>query len=718
MNIAFLLYNAYGIGGTIRSTANLSAALAAAGHSVQITSVYRSRDEPRLSFGRGVRIHSLIDWRKNSPGYDGAHPHQAEDSVLWEDHGVSKSEIAPTRLTDERVAAYLRETDADVVIGTRPILNGYLDRYGENRYLRLGQEHVSLATHNAELAADQNAALASLDAFVTVSEADARHYRATLPEVTTRILCIPNAVPAPEVRASDQSSKTIVAAGRLIPIKRYDRLIRAFAKVAAERPDWNLRLYGRGRKSEELRQLIEELGLYNRARLMGAVTPIETEWAKGAIAAVSSDKESFGMTIVEAMHCGVPVVATDCPYGPGEIITHGEDGLLVPLEGGEDAFADALIRLIDDEERRREMGRAALRTVRQYEPATIAERYLSLIAELAAARGMSLTSVPREQPGQREQPKTLGERLRAALRRRLRPGRRGSAPTAGAAKPRPRWVPRAHAEATGDGGLAVRIDATGMPNRAHELVLRLRNDEERRAVRVPLPDKAQAVGGRVETVVERAAHTLAEGRWDAYVVPSGGQGRGRRVAADLVETAALVTLPPQPGAGGTTSWVPYTTAEGNLSLRTWLRPRHAEVDQVVVGEAAATVTAILYGVEVGPEAVVVAVSRENAAHDVEVPAQTLPDGRLTATVPYAELMARRTVEHDLWDLCLVAAPGAGRVPLARIGGDVADRRKSDKFPPLVLAHPERGATRVVPYLTFRSELALSARDLAAREDED
>lgn len=97
-----------------------------------------------------------------------------------------------------------------------------------------------------------------------------------------------------------------------------------------------------------LREQIDALGLYNRIFLMGPVSPIETEWSKGAIAAVSSDSESFGMTIVEAMHCGVPVVATDCPHGPGEIITHGQDGLLVPLDGGPDAYSQALLRLIAD----------------------------------------------------------------------------------------------------------------------------------------------------------------------------------------------------------------------------------------------------------------------------------------------------------------------------------------------------------------------------------
>ncbi|MCX2969609.1 MULTISPECIES: glycosyltransferase family 4 protein [Streptomyces] len=708
MKIAFLLYNAYGIGGTIRSTANLSAALAEAGHTVEIASVYRSRTEPRIDFGRGVRITPLIDWRKDAPGYEGGHPRLAEPTDMWPDPGVSNGPLAPTRLTDERVSAYLRETDAHVVIGTRPVLNGYLDRYGRRDYLRIGQEHVTLDLHTDQLAADQNAALAGLDAFVTVSEADARHYRRTLPDVATRILCVPNAVPAPEVSPSDLASKTVVAAGRLIPVKRYDRLIRAFAKVAAERPDWHLRLYGRGRNADALRRLVQELGLYNRVRLMGAVTPIETEWAKGAIAAVSSDTESFGMTIVEAMHCGVPVVATDCPYGPGEIITHGRDGLLVPLEGGEDAFADALLQLIDDEERRRAMGRAALETVRRYAPAAIAGRYLELIAELAAERGIRLPAAGAPAP----RPRTLGDRLRSAVRA-LRPGRR-SAPAP--ARPAARWTPTAHARATADGGLVVRVATAGMPHREHDLVLRLRKDEEGRSVRVPLPARDQAVDGRVEAVVERSAHTLAEGRWDAYVVPRGGQGRGRRVAATLVETAALVPLPPRSGADGVTSWVPYTTADGNLSVRTWLRPRHAEVEQVEVGEAAATVTARLYGVEAGPEAAVVAVSRQAEAYDFQAPVQALPDGRVSVTLPYDDVLARRSVEHDLWDLRLVPAPGAARVPLGRIGGDSADRRKTDTFPELEFAHADRGATRVKPYVTFRGELALSAKDRADEAD--
>ncbi|WP_340558150.1 glycosyltransferase family 4 protein [Streptomyces sp. GSL17-111] len=690
MKIAFLLYNAYGIGGTIRSTVNLGGALAVAGHDVEIVSVHRTRDALRLGLAPGVRVRSLIECRRGAPGHDGDHPHAAEPTALWEDSGVSNGPLAPTRLTDERVAAYLRATDADAVIGTRPVLNGYLDRYGTSRYLRVGQEHLTHDFHNPQLREDQKTAVAGLDAFVTVSETDAARYRAVLPGVRTRILSIPNAVPAVPVAPSDGGSRTVVAAGRLIPVKRYDRLVRAFAKVAADRPDWSLRLYGRGAGAEGLRALVTDLGLYNQVRLMGAVTPIETEWAKGAIAAVSSDAESFGMTIVEAMRCGVPVVSTDCPFGPREIITHGRDGLLVPPAGGEDAFAGALLRLIDDADERRALGAAARVTARAYDPDRIAERYVRLLTELRPVHRRAADGL-----------------LRAAATVRRRLCRTPPEPPPTGAAP----APRARAAATRDGGVVVRLDPAGLPPEPLDLVLRRRADSADSAGQqlvLPLPPHAATVDGRVEVVVERAAHTLAEGRWDLYVAQRGNR-RVRRVRAELVETAALVTLAPRATEAGVAAWVPYTTAHGNLSVRAWLRPTHAEVEQVVVGEASTAVTARLIGAEPGPDAVLLAASRLGAAHDFTVPAQPLGGARFAATLPHGEALARRGAAHDLWDLRLLPAPGAAPAPLGRIGGDSADRRRTDVYPAVELPHPQRGTTRVRPYITFRNELALSAR---------
>lgn len=91
------------------------------------------------------------------------------------------------------------------------------------------------------------------------------------------------------------------------------------------------------------------------------------------------------MTIVEAMRCGLPVVATNCPHGPGEIIADGVDGKLVPV-GDPQALAGSLLTLINDDDARIRMGGAALASSARFDPATVAGRYEDLFGELLARR--------------------------------------------------------------------------------------------------------------------------------------------------------------------------------------------------------------------------------------------------------------------------------------------------------------------------------------------
>ncbi|MER6157217.1 glycosyltransferase family 4 protein [Streptomyces sp. NPDC001868] len=688
MKIAFLINNAFGIGGTIRSTANLSAAFADR-HDVEVVSVHRSRDEPALPFDPRVRLTSLIDLREGGPGHEGDHPLTKLPGTMFPYTGATGN-LPYTALQDERIGGFLARTEADVVIATRPDLNGYLARDGQRRYLRVGQEHLSLDQYREPLRSDQNGAIAGLDAYVTVSEADAAQYRAALPDVTTTIVCVPNGVHAPDVERSTLDSRVIVAAGRLIPIKRYDRLVNAFAKVAADHPGWTLRIYGRGPQKENLREQIDRLGLHDRAFLMGAVSPIETEWAKGAVAAVSSDMESFGMTIVEAMHCGVPVVATDCPHGPGEIITDGEDGILVPLDGDVDAYADALNRVVTDEALRERLGKAALIKADTYAPSVIARRYEALFEELAQSR--------------RRRRDGGAARLRRLAARVVRPRPAKAVPAVEADGSAP--MPAAHARATAEGGVTVLLDPAELPDGPLDLVVRLRRDPGKRQIRVPLLPSADAPDTVMRATLHPAEHTLAEGRWDCYVAPRGTDKRVR-LTVRLVEQAALVGRAPRVDQRGVGAWIPYATVDGFLALRTWLRPAHAEIDAVEVGEGAVTVTATLHG-DVGPVgegAVVRVVSRADTAYDFSVAACVVGERGVRFSVPYRELLARRSVEHDLWDLRVEG------VPVGRIGGDVVERRKTDLVPARVFEHLQRGRTRVRPYFTVNNELALSAKDV-------
>ncbi|TJZ43449.1 glycosyltransferase family 4 protein [Streptomyces piniterrae] len=382
MHISFLIHNAYGIGGTIRTTFNLARTLAER-HDVEIVSVLRHRDTPVFDLGRRVALRHLVDIRESSPTYEGADPEHTRPAKVFPAAEGRYGQYS--ELTDRRIAQHLRRIEADVVVGTRPGLNVHIAKQTRRGPVRTGQEHLTLDTHSRPLKLALRSAYPRLDAVTTVTEADARAYRRTLRLPGVRIEAVPNSVPDPGLQPADGSGKWVVAAGRLAPVKRYDVLIRSFAKVVAERPDWRLRIYGGGSEKAALRALIDELGLYNHVFLMGPANPLDPEWAKGSIAAVSSSLESFGMTIVEAMRCGLPVVATDCPHGPGEIVDDGTDGRLVPV-GDQDALAGALLTLINDDDARKRMGRAALAASARFDPAMIAGRYEALFSELITRR--------------------------------------------------------------------------------------------------------------------------------------------------------------------------------------------------------------------------------------------------------------------------------------------------------------------------------------------
>ncbi|MER7534468.1 glycosyltransferase [Streptomyces sp. NPDC097704] len=418
MRISFLLHNGYHYGGTIRTTFTLAEELAER-HEVEIVSVFRHRDRPWLGLPAGVTLRHLVDLRKDSPGYDGDHPdfHRPAE-VFPRGDGRWKQYSA---LTDARIGEYLRGVETDVLVATRPGLNVHLARQARRGPVLVGQEHLILTGHSYRLRRDIGHEYALLDAVTTVTEADARAYRKLrLPGV--RVEAVPNSVPAPAVGPADPAARTVVAAGRLTHVKRYDVLIDAFAAVAADHPDWKLRIYGSGDAVQDLKaplaRQIKALGLDEQVFLMGTVGSMEPEWVKGSIAAVTSQRESFGMTIVEAMRCGLPVVSTDCPHGPREIIEDGVDGRLVPVDDVA-AVAAALRSYVESEELRAKAGRAALTASERFDPARVAARHEALWTDLVTQGASRRT----HSPGRARAHRAVGRVVDAVYTEKARAGR-------------------------------------------------------------------------------------------------------------------------------------------------------------------------------------------------------------------------------------------------------------------------------------------------------
>jgi glycosyltransferase involved in cell wall biosynthesis len=220
----------------------------------------------------------------------------------------------------------------------------------------------------------------ALAALVVLTEHDLREYTGLIGSAT-QVVRIPNAVPESTHAPPRLSEPLVLAAGRLTPQKGFDLLIPAFARVVAEHPDWQLRIHGAGPQRADLRRLIAEHDLYSNVFLMGPTQHLGEALAQGSIFVLSSRFEGFGMVIVEAMSKGLAVVSFDCERGPSEIISDGEDGLLVP-ELDVAALGTAINGLVADGERRAQLGRAAIQTARRYDREAIGARWDALLASL------------------------------------------------------------------------------------------------------------------------------------------------------------------------------------------------------------------------------------------------------------------------------------------------------------------------------------------------
>ena len=202
------------------------------------------------------------------------------------------------------------------------------------------------------------------------------------PEVRRRATVIPNPVLPANMAGRSPERPVLVAAGRLVPQKGFDLLIEAFARVAGDHKAWSLVIWGEGPDRAAIEAHVQALGMSERVRLPG-LSDTPGGWMADATAFVLASRfEGFPNVLAEAMAVGLPVVAFDCPFGPGEMIAHEVDGLLVGCEDVP-ALATALSRIMGDPTLRNRLGTAARVSAMRFAPQRIVEQWDALIGRAA-----------------------------------------------------------------------------------------------------------------------------------------------------------------------------------------------------------------------------------------------------------------------------------------------------------------------------------------------
>ena len=256
---------------------------------------------------------------------------------------------------------------------------------------KIGELHVNRANYRNFEAGDTNIVkrlfakywmhnlvshLKRLDRFVVLTEED----KASWTELSN-VEVIPDPLAFDIDQVSPLTNKRVIAVGRYVYQKGFDLLLHAWKLIEQQHPDWELAIYGMGDRTP-YEQIIEELQIdRTRCHLNGSTSNIKAEYLNSSLFVFSSRFEGFGMVLIEAMACGLPVISYDCPCGPKDIVRHNEDGLLVP-SGSIGSLAKAMGKMMCDVNLRQQMAKAAVKNVQRYKLDSVCQHWHSLFESI------------------------------------------------------------------------------------------------------------------------------------------------------------------------------------------------------------------------------------------------------------------------------------------------------------------------------------------------
>ncbi|HLZ00074.1 MAG TPA: glycosyltransferase family 4 protein [Candidatus Angelobacter sp.] len=371
-----------------RAAASLTASWAEQGHEVYLLTICHSQSPP-------YPLHPAVKQRSLGLTLQSQH----SGRILWR---------SLRRTWGLRTA--IRETQPDVIVsfGTQANIVALLATLGMPAPVIISERtDPSRSKIRLVWQALRPLVYPRANALVCLTSSTLARFRSQMP---VRGCVIPNFVtlpsfptePAPPQRK--RTSRTLIAMGRLVPEKGFDTLLIAFSRIAAWHPNWSLSIVGDGPLRDELEASALTLGIAHRVHFAGKICDPFPLLRQADLFVLSSRLEGFPNALCEAMACGLPVVSFDCPSGPGHIIRHGLDGILVNPETS-DALASALNRLMSHDEERAKLAARAPDVLRRFNTERVLSLWEALFAEVLPGAEVRLqtetpaTSIPAASEG-------------------------------------------------------------------------------------------------------------------------------------------------------------------------------------------------------------------------------------------------------------------------------------------------------------------------------
>ena len=301
-------------------------------------------------------------------------------------HGFQrlKKKVELERLYVSRLRDFLNKIKPDLIVCVRSEyigaiikVKGVIPLVYESHTSRFAHRFINADWYTKFRAFFNNRDVRFADSVVVLTAGDAKDWCG----INRNICVIPNIVNINDTnRFSDYNSKSAIFVGRFCAQKDISSLLRIWQIVHSRHSDWTLHIYGG--YGEEQESHIKNIEKMNANVIVHEPTcEIFDCYKESSISLLTSVYEPFGLVMPEAMSCGLPVVAFDCPYGPADIITDGVDGFLVKNRDINE-FANRVCQLIEDKDLRVRMGLAGVKSSQRYRADVIMPKWKELFERL------------------------------------------------------------------------------------------------------------------------------------------------------------------------------------------------------------------------------------------------------------------------------------------------------------------------------------------------
>lgn len=354
MKIAFLIQDVTTQGGTERTTCCLASEMAKQGEEVTIVSVFHEAAAPLYPLDERVRLVFITD----------------EHYGL--DLGVT-GRLMLIRKQIKRIAAHPVLREADRILSQKFLASLLAYKAGlQNKTFAC--EHYKYGMYNPAVRFLRDRMYRAFRGLVTLTENDRQAFIA---HGVRHVHVVENMVSITPLPYQGADSKRFLSVGRLDRQKGYDLLLQALALIKEEMNGWQVDIFGDGPERETLLTQRRDLGLNDIVSFHPFTKQIEQQYATHAVYVMSSRFEGFPMVLLEAAAAGLPIVSFACKEGPETLLRNG-GGLLVEAENPE-RLADALRRLIQEDEMRRLLAAECEQVVAPYRPEAIYRKWKAIL---------------------------------------------------------------------------------------------------------------------------------------------------------------------------------------------------------------------------------------------------------------------------------------------------------------------------------------------------